>query len=135
MCSSVVERYVDIVEVISSILITPTKKLIILSLKDNLAIYKKLYWIYTLWAWRLLRRGNTRSHSELGSQALQRRWYFVLRHGRVGRCQAKKLNIFMKVVSSLKSHKKRDMNSKLVRRRGRIYIINKKNPKYKARQR
>ena len=41
----------------------------------------------------------------------------------------------MKVVSSLKSHKKRDLNSKLVRRRGRIYIINKKNPKYKARQR
>ena len=32
----------------------------------------------------------TRSHSELGSQALQRRWYFVLRHGRVGHCQAKK---------------------------------------------
>ena len=43
--------------------------------------------------------------------------------------------IFMKVVSSLKSHKKRDLNSKLVRRRGRIYIINKKNPKFKARQR
>tara|TARA_E500000331_G_scaffold38201_1_gene31832 strand:- start:1896 stop:2102 length:207 start_codon:yes stop_codon:yes gene_type:complete len=42
--------------------------------------------------------------------------------------------IFMKVVSSLKSLKKRDLNSKLVRRRGRIYIINKKNPKYKARQ-
>ena len=40
----------------------------------------------------------------------------------------------MKVVTSLKSHKKRDMNSKLVRRRGRLYIINKKNPKYKARQ-
>ena len=38
----------------------------------------------------------------------------------------------MKVVSSLKSHKKRDLNSKLVRRRGRIYIINKKNPKYKV---
>ena len=48
----------------------------------------------------------------------------------------KKLKIYciMKVVSSLKSHKKRDINSKLVRRRGRIYIINKKNPKYKARQ-
>ena len=43
--------------------------------------------------------------------------------------------IYMKVVSSLKSHKKRDLNSKLVRRRGRIYIINKKNPKFKARQR
>ena len=41
----------------------------------------------------------------------------------------------MKVVTSLKSHKKRDLNSKLVRRRGRIYIINKKNPKYKVRQR
>ncbi len=41
----------------------------------------------------------------------------------------------MKVVSSLKSHKNRDLNSKLVRRRGRIYIINKKNPKYKVRQR
>jgi UDP-glucose 4-epimerase len=37
-----------------------------------------------------LRRGNTRSHSELGSQALQRQWYFVLRHGRVGHCQATK---------------------------------------------
>ena len=85
---------------------------------------------------RLLRRGHTRSHSELGSQALQRRWYFVLRHGRVGRCRHKKnYYCIMKVVSSLKSHKKRDLNSKLVRRRGRIYIINKKNPKYKARQR
>ena len=85
---------------------------------------------------RLLRRGHTRSHSELGSQALQRRWYFVLRHGRVGHCQANKpkLNYIMKVVSSLKSHKNRDSNSKLVRRRGRIYIINKKNPKYKVRQ-
>ena len=31
---------------------------------------------------------NTRSHTELGSQAFQRRWYFVLRHGRVGRRQA-----------------------------------------------
>ena len=41
----------------------------------------------------------------------------------------------MKVVTSLKSHKKRDLNSQLVRRKGRIYIINKKNPKYKARQR
>ena len=35
-----------------------------------------------------MRKCNTRSHSELGSQAFQRRWYFVLRHGRVGRCQA-----------------------------------------------
>tara|TARA_B100001996_G_scaffold382576_1_gene374773 strand:- start:1042 stop:1167 length:126 start_codon:yes stop_codon:yes gene_type:complete len=40
----------------------------------------------------------------------------------------------MKIASSLKSLKKRDINSKLVRRRGRVYIVNKKNPKYKARQ-
>ena len=36
-----------------------------------------------------MRKCNTRYHSELGSQAFLRRWYFVLRHGRVGRCQAK----------------------------------------------
>ena len=41
---------------------------------------------------------------------------------------------FMKIASSLKSLKKRDLNSKLVRRRGRVYIINKTNPKFKARQ-
>ena len=40
----------------------------------------------------------------------------------------------MKIKSSLKSVKKRDLNSKLVRRRGRIYVINKTNPKFKARQ-
>ena len=40
----------------------------------------------------------------------------------------------MKIKSSLKSLKKRDLNSKLVRRRGRVYIINKTNPKFKARQ-
>jgi large subunit ribosomal protein L36 len=40
----------------------------------------------------------------------------------------------MKVASSLKSLKKRDLDSKLVKRRGKLYIINKKKPKYKARQ-
>ncbi len=40
----------------------------------------------------------------------------------------------MKIASSLKSIKKRDLDSKLVRRRGKIYIINKKKPKFKARQ-
>jgi len=40
----------------------------------------------------------------------------------------------MKIVSSLKSLKKRDLNSKLVKRRGKLYVINKKNPKFKARQ-
>lgn len=42
--------------------------------------------------------------------------------------------IAMKVVSSIKSIKKRDKNSRVVRRRGRIYVINKRNPKFKARQ-
>ena len=40
----------------------------------------------------------------------------------------------MKIKSSLKSIKKRDLNSKLVKRRGKLYVINKKNPKFKARQ-
>ena len=40
----------------------------------------------------------------------------------------------MKIKSSLKSLKKRDLNSKLVKRRGKIYVINKKNPRFKARQ-
>jgi large subunit ribosomal protein L36 len=39
----------------------------------------------------------------------------------------------MKVVNSLKSVKKRDKNCKMVRRRGRVFIINKKNPRFKAR--
>ncbi|MEL0286926.1 MAG: 50S ribosomal protein L36, partial [Paracoccaceae bacterium] len=34
----------------------------------------------------------------------------------------------------LKSVKKRDLNSKLVRRRGRVYVINKTQRRFKARQ-
>ena len=40
----------------------------------------------------------------------------------------------MKVVNSLKSAKKRDKNCKIVSRKGRIYVINKSNPRFKARQ-
>ena len=40
----------------------------------------------------------------------------------------------MKIASSLKSLKKRALDSKLVRRRGKVYVINKKKPKFKARQ-
>ncbi len=40
----------------------------------------------------------------------------------------------MKVVNSLKTAKLRDKNCRVVRRRGRIYVINKKNPRFKARQ-
>ena len=40
----------------------------------------------------------------------------------------------MKVKHSIKSAKTRDKHCKVVRRRGRIYVINKKNPRMKARQ-
>jgi len=40
----------------------------------------------------------------------------------------------MKVINSLKSAKGRDKNCRVVRRKGRVYVINKKNPKLKARQ-
>ena len=40
----------------------------------------------------------------------------------------------MKVRSSLKSLKTRHRDCKLVRRKGRVYIINKTNPRYKAKQ-
>jgi large subunit ribosomal protein L36 len=40
----------------------------------------------------------------------------------------------MKVVNSLKSAKRRDDNCRVVRRRGRTYVINKQKPRFKARQ-
>ena len=40
----------------------------------------------------------------------------------------------MKILNSLKAALKRDKNYKLIRRKGRLLIINKTNPRYKARQ-
>ena len=40
----------------------------------------------------------------------------------------------MKVVNSLRSAKRRHKNCRVIRRKGRIYVINKTNPRYKARQ-
>ncbi len=40
----------------------------------------------------------------------------------------------MKVRNSLRSLKRRDKDCRVVRRKGRVYVINKKNPKFKARQ-
>ncbi|MDR0677769.1 MAG: type B 50S ribosomal protein L36 [Holosporaceae bacterium] len=40
----------------------------------------------------------------------------------------------MKVVNSLKTIKSRHKNCRLVRRKGRVYIINKIDPRFKARQ-
>ncbi|GAB6034392.1 hypothetical protein JCM17795_05940 [Galenea microaerophila] len=40
----------------------------------------------------------------------------------------------MKVLSSLKSAKNRHKDCQIVRRRGKVYVINKTNPRFKARQ-
>jgi large subunit ribosomal protein L36 len=40
----------------------------------------------------------------------------------------------MKVRNSLKSLRSRHRNNKLVRRKGRLYVINKTQPRFKARQ-
>jgi large subunit ribosomal protein L36 len=40
----------------------------------------------------------------------------------------------MKVRNSLKSLRARHRNNKLVRRKGRVFIINKTTPRFKARQ-
>ncbi|MBO6055720.1 MAG: type B 50S ribosomal protein L36 [Alphaproteobacteria bacterium] len=40
----------------------------------------------------------------------------------------------MKVVNSLKTIKSRHKNCRMIRRKGRVYIINKTNPRFKARQ-
>lgn len=40
----------------------------------------------------------------------------------------------MKVRNSLRSLRKRDRNNRVVRRRGRVYVINKMNRRFKARQ-
>ncbi len=40
----------------------------------------------------------------------------------------------MKVVNSLKSIKRRHRENRVVRRKGRVYVINKTNPRFKARQ-
>ena len=40
----------------------------------------------------------------------------------------------MRVASSLKTLKKRHKECRVVRRKGRLYVINKRNPRFKARQ-
>jgi ribosomal protein L36 len=40
----------------------------------------------------------------------------------------------MKIKNSLKALKSRHRENRMVRRKGRIYIINKSNPRFKARQ-
>ena len=40
----------------------------------------------------------------------------------------------MKVLASLKSAKSRDKDCRIIRRKGRVLVINKKNPRLKAKQ-
>ncbi len=40
----------------------------------------------------------------------------------------------MKIVNSLKSMKNRHKDCRIIRRKGRVYVINKTNPRFKARQ-
>lgn len=40
----------------------------------------------------------------------------------------------MKIRNSMRSLRSRHRDNRLVRRKGRIYVINKKNPRFKARQ-
>ncbi len=40
----------------------------------------------------------------------------------------------MKVLNSFKSAKRRHQECRVVRRKGRVYVINKRNPRFKARQ-
>ncbi|MBC6404155.1 MAG: 50S ribosomal protein L36 [Rhodospirillales bacterium] len=40
----------------------------------------------------------------------------------------------MKIKNSLRTAKLREKNCRVVRRRGRVYVINKKAPRYKTRQ-
>jgi large subunit ribosomal protein L36 len=49
-------------------------------------------------------------------------------------CPAQPEDTVMKVRSSLKSLKTRHRDCKLVRRKGRVYVINKTDPRFKAKQ-
>lgn len=60
--------------------------------------------------------------------------YALRRNQLTGASAIYALNVFMKVVSSIKSAKKRHPACQVVRRKGKIYVINKVEPRYKARQ-
>jgi large subunit ribosomal protein L36 len=50
-------------------------------------------------------------------------------------CRSNNNGTVMKVLSSLKSAKQRHRDCKIVRRRGKVFVICKSNPRFKARQR
>ncbi len=122
-----VERYVDIVEVISSILIMPTKPI---NIRYN-CLFTCLCKNIIKSCLVIIAKGphpipfRTRKLSPSAPMVL------CLKIWKSRTLPGLKI---MKIASSLKSLKKRDLNSKLVKRRGKLYVINKKNPKFKARQ-
>jgi large subunit ribosomal protein L36 len=123
----VVERYVDIVEVISSILITPTK--IKLFAKIHLFTYLIKKTINSCLV--IIAKGQHPIPSRTRKLSSSAPMVLCLKIWKSRTLPGFKI---MKIASSLKSLKKRDLNSKLVKRKGKIYVINKKNPKFKARQ-
>jgi len=58
----------------------------------------------------------------------------LTRRTRVPMFRASRGTGVMKIANSLKTLKKRDKNCRIVRRKGRVYVINKVNPRFKARQ-
>jgi large subunit ribosomal protein L36 len=58
----------------------------------------------------------------------------ITRDSPITRAPPARTRRIMKVRSSLKSLKTRHRDCKLVRRKGRIYVINKTNPRFKAKQ-
>jgi len=56
------------------------------------------------------------------------------RTGRRRSCKISDVEETMKIKNSLKALKLRNRNNRMVRRKGRIYIINKLAPRFKARQ-
>ncbi len=58
---------------------------------------------------------------------------FAVERGLPEGCQTRGFRT-MKVITSLKTANVRDKGCRVVRRRGRVYVINKKNPRFKARQ-
>ena len=122
-----VERYVDIVEVISSILITPTKALLFVN--NSLFTYRSKNTIRLCLV--IIAKGPHPIPSRTRKLSPSAPMVLCLKIWKSRTLPGLK---FMKIASSLKSLKKRDLNSKLVKRRGKLYVINKKNPKFKARQ-
>ena len=115
-----VERFVDIEEVISSILIMPTKVLIL----SEIILYLHIYFKNTIKRCLVIfAKGPHPIPSRTRKLSPSAPMVLCLKTWKSRTLPGLKI---MKIASSLKSLKKRDLNSKLVKRRGKLYVINKK---------